>query len=84
MDTRRPSLAPEQFGPLQGVGILSTGTIVVQPFAASLAADMGAEVIRACVQHSGREQPAESTCWGMAGSGRFAHRDLTRRVSLPT
>ena len=45
MDTRRPSLVPEQFGPLQGVRILSPGTIVAQPFAASPAADMGAEVI---------------------------------------
>ena len=39
MDTRRPSLVPEQFGPLQGVRILSTGTIVALPFAASLAAE---------------------------------------------
>ncbi len=45
MPARVDSLLPEQFGPLQGVRILSTGTIVAQPFAAALAAEMGAEVI---------------------------------------
>ena len=40
------SLIPEPFGPLQGVRILSTGTLVAQPFAAELAAEMGAEVIQ--------------------------------------
>ncbi len=39
------TLVPEQFGPLQGVRILSTGTIVAEPVAAGMAADMGAEVI---------------------------------------
>ncbi len=60
MDTRRPSLVPEQFGPLQGVRILSTGTIVAQPFAASLAADMGAEVIHV-------ERPKEGDVWRQMG-----------------
>ncbi len=46
MSRRAESLLPEQFGPLQGVRILSTGTIVAQPFAAALAAEMGAEVIQ--------------------------------------
>lgn len=46
MPPRAESLLPEQFGPLQGVRILSTGTIVAQPFAAALAAEMGAEVIQ--------------------------------------
>ena len=46
MPARVISLLPEQFGPLQGVRILSTGTIVAQPFAAALAAEMGAEVIQ--------------------------------------
>jgi crotonobetainyl-CoA:carnitine CoA-transferase CaiB-like acyl-CoA transferase len=41
-----PSLVPERFGPLQGVRILSTGTIIAQPFAAALAAQVGAEVIQ--------------------------------------
>lgn len=37
---------PEAFGPLQGVKIVSTGTLIAQPFAAALAAEMGAEVIQ--------------------------------------
>jgi len=40
----RPSIKP--FGPLQGVPIVSRGTINAQPFAAELAAEMGAEVIQ--------------------------------------
>jgi crotonobetainyl-CoA:carnitine CoA-transferase CaiB-like acyl-CoA transferase len=40
------SLMPEPFGPLQGVRIVSTGTLIAQPFAAALAAEMGAEVIQ--------------------------------------
>lgn len=39
------TLVSEQFGPLQGVRILSTGTIMAEPVAAGLAAEMGAEVI---------------------------------------
>lgn len=46
MDMRPPSLLPEQFGPLQGVRILSTGSLIAQPYAAALAAEMGAEVIQ--------------------------------------
>jgi crotonobetainyl-CoA:carnitine CoA-transferase CaiB-like acyl-CoA transferase len=42
-------LVPEAFGPLQGVKILSTGTLVAEPFAAHLAAAFGAEVIQ--VEH---------------------------------
>jgi crotonobetainyl-CoA:carnitine CoA-transferase CaiB-like acyl-CoA transferase len=38
-------LVPHRFGPLQGVRIVSTGTGIAQPFAAELAAEMGAEVI---------------------------------------
>lgn len=53
MPPRAESLLPEQFGPLQGVRILSTGTIVAQPFAASLAAEMGAEVIQIERPHVG-------------------------------
>src|SRR5436305_10295209 len=44
MDSK--SLIPEPFGPLQGVRIVSTGTLIAQPFAAALAAEMGAEVIQ--------------------------------------
>ncbi|HKM99077.1 MAG TPA: CoA transferase [Candidatus Binataceae bacterium] len=40
------TLLPETFGPLQGVKIVSTGTLIAQPFAAELAAEMGAEVIQ--------------------------------------
>ena len=40
------TLVPEKFGPLQGVKIVSTGTLIAQPFAAELAAEMGAEVIK--------------------------------------
>jgi crotonobetainyl-CoA:carnitine CoA-transferase CaiB-like acyl-CoA transferase len=40
------SLLPESFGPLQGVKIVSTGSLIAQPFAAELAAEMGAEVIQ--------------------------------------
>ena len=45
MESEFSSLLPEQFGPLQGVRILSSGTIVAEPFAAEMAAEMGAEVI---------------------------------------
>lgn len=40
------SLIPRGFGPLQGVRILSSGTIMAQPYAVTLAAEMGAEVIQ--------------------------------------
>lgn len=43
METR---LVPEAFGPLQGMRILSSGTIIAQPYAAALAAEQGAEVIQ--------------------------------------
>ena len=67
MDTRPASLLPEQFGPLQGVRIVSSGTLVAQPFAAALAAEMGAEVIQiertgegdASWRHLGIQLPAK-------------------------
>lgn len=46
MQANAQSQLPDPFGPLQGVRILSTGTIIAQPFAADLAAAMGAEVIQ--------------------------------------
>jgi len=49
MERRDRSLVPEPFGPLEGVKVLSTGTLVAQPFAAHLAAAFGAEVIH--VEH---------------------------------
>lgn len=42
----RASLVPDAFGPLRGLRIVSTGTLIAQPFAAALAAEMGAEVIQ--------------------------------------
>jgi L-carnitine CoA-transferase len=38
-------LLPEGFGPLQGVRVISSGVFIAQPFAAGLAAELGAEVI---------------------------------------
>ncbi len=49
MERKRMSidnLVPERFGPLQGVRIISSGTLIAQPWAAELAAEMGAEVIQ--------------------------------------
>ena len=46
MQANTSSLLPRQFGPLQGVRIISSGTIIAQPFAAAMAAEMGAEVIQ--------------------------------------
>ncbi|HXR36339.1 MAG TPA: CoA transferase, partial [Candidatus Binataceae bacterium] len=40
------NLVPERFGALQGVRIISSGTLIAQPWAAALAAEMGAEVIQ--------------------------------------
>jgi L-carnitine CoA-transferase len=40
----KPLLA-ENFGPLQGVRVVSSGVFIAQPFAAGLAAELGAEVI---------------------------------------
>jgi crotonobetainyl-CoA:carnitine CoA-transferase CaiB-like acyl-CoA transferase len=49
MTTGSRNLVPEPFGPLEGVRILSTGTLIAQPFAAHLAGAFGAEVIQ--VEH---------------------------------
>ena len=46
MQPNTTALLPRQFGPLQGVRIISSGTIIAQPFAAAMAAEMGAEVIQ--------------------------------------
>jgi crotonobetainyl-CoA:carnitine CoA-transferase CaiB-like acyl-CoA transferase len=42
----RKNIVPESFGPLQGVRVFSTGTLIAEPFAAGLMAEMGAEVIQ--------------------------------------
>lgn len=67
MATQPASLVPDQFGPLQGVRILSTGSLIAQPYAAALAAEMGAEVIQlerpgegdAAWRHLGRQLPTK-------------------------
>ena len=56
MRSQGPSLLSEQFGPLEGVRILSTGTIVAEPVAAGMAAEMGAEVIHI-------ERPGKGEDW---------------------
>ncbi len=56
----RQTLVPEQFGPLQGVRILSTGSVIAQPFAAALAAQWGAEVIQV-------ENPTVEDTWRSIG-----------------
>ena len=40
------NLVSERFGPLQGVRIISSGTLIAEPWAAELASEMGAEVIQ--------------------------------------
>lgn len=67
METRPSSLLPEPFGALQGVRILSTGSLIAQPYAAALAAEIGAEVIQlerpgegdAAWRHLGRQLPTK-------------------------
>ncbi len=49
------NLVPHRFGPLQDLRLASTGSGIAQPFAASLAAEMGAEVIH--VEPPGRGDP---------------------------
>ena len=74
MELHPPSLLSEQFGPLQGVRILSTGSLIAQPYAAALAAEMGAEVIQverpgegdAAWRHLGKQLPTK------AGTGKVA------------
>ncbi len=74
------TLVPEAFGALRGVKVVSTGTIIAQPFAAVLAAQMGAEVIQVerpkvgwedaaifCAELSRREA---GTGRGVGGAGR--------------
>jgi len=60
MESRADSLVPKKFGPLQEVRIISGGTFVAEPFAAALAAQMGAEVIHI-------ERPREGDTWRAVG-----------------
>jgi len=45
MDPDGPKVLTQAFGPLQGVRVISSGSLIAQPFAATMAAEMGAEVI---------------------------------------
>lgn len=54
------TLVPDSFGPLQGVKLLSTGSVIAQPFAAVLAAQWGAEVIQV-------ENPHVADVWRTIG-----------------
>ena len=56
MQENMASLIPNPFGPLQGVRILSSGILIAQPFAAGMAAEMGAEVIQI-------ERPGQGDVW---------------------
>ena len=79
MGPQGPSLLLEQFGPLQGVRVLSTGSIVAEPVAAGMAAEMGAEVIhieRPCGGEAWR-QPANTT---PTGHEDVSHATQPRRV----
>ena len=68
MDLHNGGLVPEPFGPLRDVKILSTGTLIAQPFAAHLAAAFGAEVIQ--VEHpSGTTDPWRRLDDRMRGDG---------------
>ena len=71
MTTNNQSLLPRQFGPLQGVRILSTGHLIAQPFAAAIAAEMGAEVIQIELPTIG-----DAVCW--------AWRTLKKNGETPT
>lgn len=67
------TLVPEQFGPLQGVRVLSTGSVIAQPFAAVLAAQYGAEVIQV-------ENPHVEDTWRGVGLS-LPSKDGQRKVS---
>lgn len=68
----RETLVPEQFGPLQGVRLLSTGSVIAQPFAAALAAQWGAEVIQI-------ENPNVEDTWRSIGL-KIPSADGTRQI----
>jgi crotonobetainyl-CoA:carnitine CoA-transferase CaiB-like acyl-CoA transferase len=88
MEDRASSLLPYQFGPLQGVRIISSGTIIAQPFAAEMAAEMGAEVIH--VERPGvgdavwrnLEFPTEAEDGSRVAAGWIQDRRNTHHVTL--
>ena len=70
MESRALSLITDQFGPLQGVRIISSGDFIAEPFAAAMAAEMGAEVIHI-------ERPGDGDVWRMLGLQVKANSDTT-------
>ena len=86
MASHTAPLLPQQFGPLQGVRILSTGSLIAQPFAANIAAEMGAEVIQIEPPKIGDAvwRQLEFAMEGPAGEGTSAGWVQTRRNSLHT
>ncbi len=65
--TADSNLVPHKFGPLQDVRIVCCGTNIAQPFAAELAAEMGAEVIH--VEPPGRGDPYRASGLNVADDG---------------
>ncbi len=63
------NLVPHNFGPLQGVRIVSCGTGIAQPFAAALAVEMGAEVIHVEQPAAGDPYRASGLKLGADGAG---------------
>ncbi len=61
------NLVPHNFGPLQGVRIVSCGTNIAQPFAAALAAESGAEVIH--IEKPGAGDPYRRSGLNIAADG---------------
>ena len=86
MASHTAPLLPKQFGPLQGVRILSTGSLIAQPFAANIAAEMGAEVIQIEPPKIGDAvwRQLEFAMEGPDGEGTSAGWVQTRRNSLHT
>ncbi len=87
MATDPPPLQARQFGPLRGVRIISSGTIIAQPFAAAMAAEMGAEVIQ--IERPGvgdvwrdLEFPVEDESGGSTAAGWIQDRRNTHHVTL--
>ena len=88
MEADATPLQPHQFGPLQGVRIISSGTIIAQPYAAAMAAEMGAEVIQIEQPGAGDavwrnlEFPLEGQDGRAAAAGWVQDRRNTHHVTL--
>jgi len=64
------NLVPHKFGPLYGVRIVSCGANIAQPFAAALAAEMGAEVIH--IEPPGGGDPYRASGLDLGANGATA------------